>query len=197
MNFFGNLVHRMQNAVDAHPYLGHVPLGFNMNITCPLIKGVSEQMIHGINDMAVIGGQFIVSDHADKLLQITEINRRGIKLNRRRRNGLFETEKFIYGPDNIRLGTDHRYDFSVGRAGDIAEYFLVERIGCGDNEAVIFNINGYSQVVHGKRSGDGVGHQFHIQLDGVDFFKSNAPLFSQKLENQFFVNLADVLVFSG
>ena len=59
MNGFGKFINRVQKTVDTHPHPTDIPFGFNMDIAGPLVKGIAEEMIDGIDDVMVVGGEFI------------------------------------------------------------------------------------------------------------------------------------------
>ena len=85
VHVLGKFIDPVQDTVYSQPHNALVPFGFNMHITGPLVKGVTEQVIHGIDNMLVRGVEFIVRPKADKLLQITQIDSGDAKLILRRR----------------------------------------------------------------------------------------------------------------
>ena len=101
MNFLGKFIDRMQNPVDPHPHHNFIPFWFNMDIAGFLVKGVDKQVVDGIYNMMVGGGQLISRLQLNILFQVADIDSGCGEHVLCHGDGAFESEKLVDGLDNV------------------------------------------------------------------------------------------------
>jgi hypothetical protein len=154
----------VQNPVYAEPHPAFLPFGFDVDVACPLVKGVAEQVIDCIYDVLVIGGQFIRGAELDILFQVPQIDGRKGEFVLGCGNGSFESEEFIDQFQNIRFRAHHRPNLQVAYPGDILHDLHVEGIGSGNGKKSVLDGDGQNQVLHGEGVGNGGGDEIEIEL---------------------------------
>ena len=194
MNVLRDFVNLVQRPVDSEPDNALVPLGFDVNVARPLVKGIAEEMVHRIDDVLVVGGQFVGSPEPHILLEVPQVNERGAELVLGRHDRSLETEKLIDDLDNVRLRAHHGLDFHVGDLGDVVDDFHIERIGGGHGQAVFFDRNRQDKVFSCKGMGNRGGDEIEVQLKRVDFYKRDLPCPGKGLVNRLFVQKLGAIV---
>ena len=177
----------VEGPVNAKPHHALVPLGLYVDIARPLFKGITEEVVDGVDNVLVRGGEFISGSQAYELLQISQVHRRHGKLVLRRCNGALKTEKLVDQLDDIRLTAHNGLDLEMADPCDVLHHLHVEGVGRGDHQIPILDGYGKDQVLYGKGMGDGGSHQIEIQFQGIDLPVGDLPGLCQDLENGLFV----------
>ena len=99
-----------------------------MDIGGPLVKGIIEKMIHRVDDVLIVGRQFIHGFQTKILLQIAQIHRLTGKLVLGLGNGAFKTEKLIDQPDDIGFGSDHDLQGHQADPCNVFEHLGIKRV---------------------------------------------------------------------
>ncbi len=190
MDILGKLVDRVQDTVDSHPDEAGFPFGLQVNVACPLVKGIIQEVVDGVDNMMIVRGQFVGGPQLDILLEVAQIHGKIGELVFRRGNGALESEKFIDQLDDVCLGTDGHPYLHVTGPGDVLKDFLVERVGGGHGEAAVLNGCGEHQVFPGKGMGNGPRDQVEIKFKGVYFQVRQVPVFCEGLDDDLLVQCA-------
>ncbi len=194
MDILGEFINPVQNPIYPESHHTLIPLGLDVHVTGPLVKGVAEQVVHGIHNMLIRGGQLIVRPEANVLLQIPQIHRRPGKLVLCCHDRALETEKLIDHLNDICLGADHRLDFQLAGMSDVPNGLLIKGVWCGHRQESIFDGDGEDQVFHGEALGYGGGHQVEVQLKGIYFLVGDLPGLGEGLVDGLLVQYGEGVV---
>jgi len=180
MHHLGQLVDRMQHAVNAESDHAGIPFRFDMDIAGLLVKGVMKEMIDRRLDVLIRRGDLFGGRDLDELLQITNVDRtthaRAGKLALCRPDRLLKTKKFGLNLFNIRLGGQRGPNRDLIGLLNIGKHCFIIRMIDGDIKDAVLQIKGEQQMGHGKIFGDTPGDHLHVEGQRIKFFKGQPAI---------------------
>ena len=171
----------MQNAVDAEADECEVTLGFDVDVAGPLPKRGSQQIVHGLDDVALrLGVGFL--RHLDPRLQVPDLARIH-ELDLGRLDGGPELVVVVDEPVYVLARGQENLVRQVADALHVLPEFRLEGVEDRQLQLPVADHDGH-QGVHARETfGNGLGGHFQVQVKGVDPAKLDALPLGHRLQD--------------
>ena len=164
-----HLVDVVEDPVDAHAHHGVLALGLHVDVGGPLVEGVVEQVLHGVDHRPVVGLQALLVGEVDELLEIAHL---AVHVDHRLVQGGVDAglEAVDVGDalEDVGLGAEHRPDLRLDHVAKVLEEHLVPGVGDRQLHHPVDLGEGQAPVAPGEAAAHGPGDELHVELQGID-----------------------------